>query len=107
VSSDWDQGNPLFGDWSGIPRGEEARYVETPVGYLCIECGERIEAADAGEMQPFLKLDGVRWWAVHRECILLGIVGHQYGVCRCTDYAGAKTRHEAALILTARMDLDR
>jgi len=97
--TDDDRGNPIFGDWTGIARGDGARVLPTPVGVECLWCREPIAEGDTGE---FL---GSRRLPVHRECMMLGILGHRFGVCDCTDYAKAATKRAAALELARRVDL--
>ncbi len=41
---------------------------------------------------------------IHRECLMLSVIGHVFGVCSCTDYAGTTTTREAALELARRVD---
>lgn len=88
----------------------DAVHADTPVGVRCLECDEPIAADDQGLLRPFMH--GRLWhrpeWivaplgeqasvtAVHRECDMLGIVGHMVGVCSCTDYAGFGVRGRAA-----------
>jgi len=88
----------------------DALGCDTPVGVRCLECDEPIVQGDQGFLRPFMHgrgWQGEGWivaslgeeasvTAVHRECDLLGIVGHMVGVCSCTDYAGFGVRGRAA-----------
>ena len=78
-----DAGNPLFGDgWRGTPRGAGALYVPAPVGETCLGCGEEIADDDSGEIMPLVTGDGEpRVCAQHRECLMLSVLGHTYGLC--------------------------
>lgn len=98
--TDEDEGNPLFGDWTGIPRGIGARYVPAPVGMVCMWCDEPIGMFDSGEILHVASKEQPPASApVHRECMLIGIIGHKYGICSCTGYAGAPSMRAAALEL--------
>lgn len=94
-------GNPLFGDeWEGTPRGDDpdAFMTDAPVGEPCTLCGAPVQADDSGELmlsleQPMM----LRIVALHVECSLLTVLGHDLGVCSCTRWAGAATVREAAI----------
>lgn len=76
----------------------------TPVGELCAECKEPINDDDNGTWNVVTDHgDNPHTLPVHSECQPLSIVGHTYGVCWCTDYAGQPTRRAAALELWRRM----
>lgn len=65
--------------------------VATPVGELCLHCGEPIAIEDSGVIMPFLDSTGPRQAAEHRECLLrqvFGSVGHQRGLCSCNGGPG-------------------
>jgi len=91
--------NPIFGDWTGIPRADRATFRPTPIGAPCAWCAESIVAGDLGEFLAGSML------VVHRECMMLGIMGHRFGVCDCTDYAGAATLRQAGFELERRVEL--
>ena len=61
---------------------------ESPwVGQSCHDCGETITADDDGQMIGVVKEDGSgALAAVHRECIALEVIGHLWGVCKCTGW---------------------
>lgn len=107
----WD-GNPLFGDWGNSPRAQEAPRVDIPVGEPCMYCKEAIQEGDVGEMMPLYlghhdHDGGGQGWtaeAVHRECLVLHIIGHQVGVCNCTDYAGIEGDRARAIECARRLD---
>lgn len=99
-------GNVLFGDWGSGPRAQdpEVQYMPTPIGEECFECEEPIAFGDCGEFMLYHGTDSVRSVPIHRECMMLKVIGHQFGVCSCTDYAGTTTKREAALELARRVD---
>lgn len=109
----WPVPVPYFGELWDSPRfdaggGCRPEPVATPVGDLCLHCGEPIAAGDRGELTPLLSLTGPpELRAVHTECQLLGLIGHDYGVCPCTGDAGTSTRREAALVLLERINAQR
>lgn len=39
---------------------------------------------------------------VHRGCLLLDVLGHDYGLCGCTGYAGIESRRDAAIEMERR-----
>lgn len=96
-------GNPLFGDgWEWTPRGQDPDVfmVDAPVGEPCTFCETAIEPDDAGELMFNLETDPERTFkvvALHMECSLLSMLGHDLGVCRCTKWAGAVTLREASI----------
>lgn len=96
-------GNPLFGDWKGIPRGNDAQFVSTPVGERCLVCEELVADGDLGEIMHVMGHDGDEVRPVHRpahrECMLLCIIGHDFGICRCTNFGGQPSIRAAALEL--------
>jgi hypothetical protein len=76
----------------------------TPVGDLCVECGEPIGDSDSGTWCVVTDHgDNPQAVPVHAECQPLSIIGHAFGICVCTDYAGLPTRRAAALELRRRM----
>jgi hypothetical protein len=80
-----------FGQSWHAPVNEDTPQVPIPIGELCERCEERITADDSGMIIPCI--GGSRpWLAYHRECNLLGLVGHSVGVCRCTSYLGLSVR---------------
>lgn len=104
-----DAGNTLFGDWTGSVRMLDpgVQFAPTPVGVPCLWCHEIVREGDTGEFMPTLldhpEVASVR--PAHRECSMLGVIGHVYGICRCTDYAGfGDDRRAAALELARRVD---
>lgn len=103
-----------FGKLWDSPRFDFPRSVTpvqrgTPVGEACTECREAIAAGDRGEWVPrFASLAEPPVFApVHFECQMLGLIGHSFGVCGCTSYAGAETRRAAALVLLGRVNAGR
>ncbi len=96
-------GNPLFGDWGDCPRAQGARFMPTPIGEPCLVCRDLVARGDVGELVPDVGEHTVTVRAVHRECLLLDVVGHTYGVCGCTNYAGQPTKRAAALELWLRV----
>lgn len=77
--------------------------ADPPVGADCMRCHEPIRAGDRGGYLAEYGRDGCRPRPVHIECLQLSMVGHRYGVCGCTKYAGTSTIREAALELARRM----
>lgn len=109
-----DAGNTLFGDWTGSVRMLDpgVQFAPTPVGVPCLWCHEIVREGDTGEFMPCYgnpigeeKRGGPQILPAHRECSMLGVIGHTYGICRCTDYAGfGDDRRAAALELARRVD---
>lgn len=99
-------GNTLFGDWGRGPRASDpdVEYAPTPVGVPCFKCEEAIQPGDVGEFMPCHGVGVMEILPIHRECLMLGVIGHTFGVCGCTDYAGTETTREAALELARRVD---
>lgn len=99
-------GNALFGDWGRGARAldPEVEYAKTPVGVPCFHCDEPIKPGDVGEFMPCHGIDRLEILPIHRECLMLNVIGHTFGVCSCTDYAGTTTTREAALELARRVD---
>lgn len=73
----------FFGEPWDAPIIDGAICVSTPAGGSCIFCGERIEYGDRG----FILMDGS---FSHAECEMLGIIGHDYGVCGCTGFDASR-----------------
>lgn len=69
----------FFGEPWDAPIIDEAIHVSTPAGGCCGCCREQIEEGDRG----FILIDGS---FTHAECEILNIIGHTYGVCRCTGF---------------------
>lgn len=100
-----------FGSLTRLTREElgEAQQVPTPVGELCLICGQAISDGDAGLIVTAIDAQREsRRAPAHSECLLLGIIGHQFGVCNCTNYAGhGGNKRAAALDLALRQALRR
>lgn len=100
---------------------------DTPLGQPCYECGVWISEGDRGEWAALVNQVTARGWPwlqrrkgwpwlqrrtgwqqelkpVHAECQLLGLIGHDYDVCSCTNDGGAENRRAAALLLLERMN---
>lgn len=108
--------NPIFGvGWIGTPVADESTFVDIPVGQHCVECDTPILEGESGSILPCMRMTfenfgeppqhEVSHRPVHRECLLLTVFGHQYGVCRCTDFAGTDDRRRGALLLLQRMEM--
>jgi hypothetical protein len=65
-------------------------------GARCLRCDEGIMKGDQGFIQPYiggtdltLAVGGGEGYIlvpIHRECQLIGVLGHMVGVCHCTGY---------------------
>lgn len=89
-----------FGEHWGAPRLDGAVRLNAPVNAVCLRCDEVISATDRGlYVADAHRPDGQG--AIHAECEVVGILGHNYGVCRCNGYL-TQTR-TAALELWRRM----
>lgn len=96
-------GTIYFGE-AWLPTQLDHQPQPTPVGENCLSCTEPITDGDRGGWQAFTDHgDNPRTVPVHLECLPLASVGHEYGVCECTRYAGQPTRRAAALELWRRM----
>lgn len=94
-----------FGEPWDVPAVQYAGRCATPVGSPCLTCGERVVEGDRGWMMPVLQgSDFPTVEAQHAECQLLGVVGHEYGVCTCTGYD--TTSREAARVLLTKIGMD-
>jgi hypothetical protein len=69
----------------GEPWNEDAAldlvFVAAPVGWPCVLCTTPIEAGDQGQFSTI-----VTFGAVHIQCLALGLIGHDHGVCHCNGY---------------------
>jgi len=91
--------NSYFGEFWDVPSTEGASQVPTPVGQKCLDCTEEIAKGDRGYIMPAFRSPAMfELLPVHRECQLLGVIGHNYGWCSCTNYQGL-SRRQAALEL--------
>lgn len=86
--------NHYFGSPWDAPFIAPARQVPTPVGESCLGCEEPIVEGDRGVLMPLAHVgdDGQpahRMAAEHRECFLLGVLGHLAGQCYCHDGLGS------------------
>lgn len=100
-----ESGNPLFGNWGRGPRAvdPDVVFLGTPVGVPCLYCEEPIRPGDVGEFMRCYLEHGAEITPVHRECLLLHVVGHTYGYCNCSDYQGL-TQRQAALAVAKLVD---
>jgi hypothetical protein len=76
--------------------------VATPVGEPCYVCSESIRDGERGLQRLGYGNAGVQTPHVHTECEMLGVIGHAYGVCRCTGWD--TTSRTAALELLRVID---
>lgn len=92
-----------FGErWGALPW--DAKQLPTPVETPCLDCREPIAEGDSGRWTVVTDHgDNPTSHPIHRECEPLSIVGHSFGVCGCTNYAGQPTRRAAALELWRRL----
>lgn len=83
-------GAVYFGTPWDAPALDGATQAPTPVGRQCATCGVPIVDGDQGWLRPALRPEGGRTVAEiaaqHRECELLGIVGHTFGACDCYGF---------------------
>jgi len=90
-----------FGPWWDAPLLDRADQAPTPVGQPCLQCAEPIVEGDRGLIHITMRkvpggpLEG-RPEPIHAECNLIGVIGHQVGVCRCHGY-DTSTRAAAQL----------
>lgn len=75
-----------FGEKWDAPILDEALQVALPNGRTCMICEQAIVRGDRGFVRGSVLNYGEDTFYVHRECELLGILGHDYGVCSCTGY---------------------
>ena len=91
--------NQFFGQrWPALFL-DDAQRVDTPIGECCLTCDEPFVEGDQGMTMPYVYEgeDGKpehRMAAQHRECLLLGVVGHLAGQCEC--FPGKGTTRERA-----------
>lgn len=93
-----------FGTNHGTPAHLGALWAATPVGRMCMRCDEVIMREDDGWIYPVvIAVDKWDMRPIHRECDLLGVVGHIVGICPCTydndELKGLTTRELALLCL--------
>lgn len=86
----------FFGDrWDAPIVDPPATQMATPVGEPCYSCQESIVPGDQGVARTMIGADAVASLGfIHRECDLLGAVGHMVGCCSCVSWSG--TRRELA-----------
>ena len=80
-----------FGESWGAPVNDDCEQVPIPVGELCANCDELIEADGQGVMLYHLTMDDAGYRPYHYEChmrTVLGSLGHQLGVCSCPGNPG-------------------
>lgn len=75
---------------------------EPPLGTECLMCHEPIRAGESGGFVAVISSGGTTLRAIHRECEQLQVIGHLFGVCGCTEWAGQPTLRSAALELARR-----
>lgn len=76
-----------FGRQWDAPAWDDARRVPVPVGQLCTNCPETVDASDSGLLIWTIRQDSLGYEPVHIECWLRAIVGsrdHLKGQCSCT-----------------------
>lgn len=101
--------NHYFGPPWNAPFIDDAEQVSTPVGEECLTCHEPIAEGEQGVVMPHIHLgeDGktaVRDAAQHRECMLLGLLGHLAGQCECFEGKGTlRERGRATVAWTEAM----
>jgi hypothetical protein len=98
--------NRYFGDPWDAPFIDDAQPVPTPVGMVCLSCGEPVAEGDQGVVTPYLYAgdDGAPAQgdtAQHRECMLLGVLGHLAGQCGCFPGKGSLRERGRATIAWA------
>lgn len=96
----------IFGQRFDAPAFDDATIVRTPVGSLCLMCGERIEVGDNGVMMQTWGPRGVRQEPEHLECHLrsvLGSIEHLEGQCTC--FSDAHRRDDESYRETARLTM--
>lgn len=80
----------FFGDRWDAPLVDDAVQVPTPVGQFCFNCTEPVAEGDRGLIRRVVRMvDGQPVGSdepTHAECDLIGVLGHQMGVCSCTGY---------------------
>lgn len=95
--------NRYFGQPWGAPFLEDAEQVPTPVGKPCLVCDEPVAEGDQGVVMPYAHTgdDGKPVStdaAEHRECMLLGVLGHVAGTCFChKGFASIRERGRATV----------
>lgn len=83
----------IFGSTWDAPVCEGKTAEPAPLGEECLTCNEPITESDEGYILPCFRADhSVEWLPQHKECSLLTVIGHEYGLCGCTDYAGLSMR---------------
>lgn len=95
--------NHYFGQPWDAPFIDDAEQIPTPVGEPCLACEEPIAEGDQGVVMPYVYLgpDGkpaTRSVAEHRECMLLGLLGHVAGTCFCHDGLGGHRERGQATV---------
>ena len=111
----------VFGPLWDAPVCEDATvFPEVPTHARCLHCHEHIAEGDQGLIRIYFggatkpgylveHVNGCQLVAIHRECDLVNTVGHVFGVCPCTDYAGLGEHQprKAARLLLERLDAAR
>lgn len=95
----------FFGTRYDAPIYEHATETDTPTGRPCYSCAEPIEAGDDGWVRAYLHGDGRHTMEpIHRECDLLGVIGHNVGICPCHPEWANTPRRQQALECVRRWD---
>jgi hypothetical protein len=90
-----------FGARWDAPMLDDAVEVATPVNWPCVGCDEPIQDGDRGLIRVAIRRgdDGApygQFVAIHAECDLRSVMGHQVGVCGCNGHG--TTRADARLV---------
>lgn len=106
-----------FGRAWDSPACDDSREEPTPLGVLCLNCDKPVEDGDRGWLRAatgfddpryavdgavnFYSINGTRTpliiSAVHAECDLIRMAGHELKVCSCTGY-DTSSRADAKLL---------
>jgi len=99
----------FFGERWDAPMVDDAQQVPTPIGLACFNCTEPVVEGDRGLIRTVVRMvDGEPVGSAeptHAECDLIGVMGHQMGVCSCTGYD--TTTRAAAQVLWQRIGEER
>lgn len=88
----------FFGARWDAPRVDDATQVPTPVGELCLECGESIQEGDRGLITCLVSDEGAMMRPIHMECELRATMSHCARQCECfTTHPSARAEALATL----------
>ena len=96
----------IFGELWDAPVCDGKTAEPAPIGEKCLTCYEEIVEGDSGYIMACISTgQRMDWRPQHKECSLLTVIGHNYNLCRCSNYEGM-TMKQAGKELYKRLAAD-